>query len=104
MQLWSIVFIRDSLLQVNRNCRGRDVDAVEHNDSRPVASTWRKDLHAHERQQARREDTAGIMPPLSIVNRRIQRSHYNWCFLEYCHSLSQYSAINFFVSLLSSIR
>ena len=29
-QFWSVVFIRDSLLQVNRNCRGRDVDAVEH--------------------------------------------------------------------------
>ena len=29
-QFWSVPFIRDSLLQVNRNCRGRDVDAVEH--------------------------------------------------------------------------
>jgi hypothetical protein len=28
-QFWSVPFIGDSLLQVNRNCRGRDVDAVE---------------------------------------------------------------------------
>ena len=28
-QFWSVPFIGDSLLQVNRNCRGRDVNAVE---------------------------------------------------------------------------
>src|SRR4051812_37529100 len=28
-QFWSVVFIGDSLLQVNQNCRGQGVDAVE---------------------------------------------------------------------------
>ena len=66
-QFWSVVFIRDLLLQVNRNCRALGADASDSPDKGEVASQLGLDFHSKRQVVAIKVDHIEVAHSIVVI-------------------------------------